>query len=152
MFKWTKKKIILLCIILGFGIIILPPVGIFLSFSPLCLKKVKDQSELYGRYEADYPYAKEELILNQDNTFIQTVTLKASSKIDMAKGVWKLDPEDGYLIFDSNFLLVLDGAGKPVPEYAEVKKVGKICYPAIKWFGKLLIEFQEGIYYKKVEI
>lgn len=45
--------------------------------------KPKNQSELYGTYIADYDIAKEKLTLNKDGTFVQEVTLKAISKIDV---------------------------------------------------------------------
>ena len=48
--------------------------------------KVMNQDELYGTFIADYSLAKEKLILNQDGTFIQEVTLKSTSRVDSTKG------------------------------------------------------------------
>src|SRR3990170_8166470 len=71
--------------------------------------KPKSQTELYGTYVADYDVAKEKLTLNKDGTFVQEVTLKATSKVDVAKGTWTYDPKTGYVRFRENFMPVLNG-------------------------------------------
>lgn len=112
--------------------------------------KPKSQYDLYGTYIANYDVAKEKLILNKDGTFIQEVTLKATSKVDVAKGRWTYDPETGYVTFHENFMLVLNGFRELDPDYAHPKP-GLVGYPADKYFGYIQLGAAEGILYKKVD-
>jgi len=50
--------------------------------------KIKEKSDLFGTYLADYGVAKEELILNKDGTFVQKVTIKSTSKVNITNGKW----------------------------------------------------------------
>lgn len=110
--------------------------------------KPNNQTELYGTYIADYDIAKEKLILNKDGTYVQEVTFKATSKIDIAKGSWIYDPKSGYVSFEENFMVVLDGFRKLNSDYAQ-PKVGAVSQPADKYFGQLLLGAAEGIIYNK---
>jgi hypothetical protein len=111
--------------------------------------KPKDQAELYGTYIADYDVAKEKIILNKDGTFIQEVTLKATFKIDVAKGRWSYDPTNGYVMFHENFMAVLNGFRKLNPDYNH-PNTGIAFLPADKYFGCILLGVAEGVLYKKV--
>lgn len=110
---------------------------------------VKDQSGLSGTYLADYEFAKEKLTINDDGTFIQEVTLKASSKVDVAKGTWSYNPKRGYFRFDHNFMFVLDGARRLKPDYAKPRDSGVVLLPARRWFFRISLGSCEGILYKK---
>jgi len=112
--------------------------------------KPKSQTELYGTYVADYDVAKEKLTLNKDGTFVQEVMLKATSKVDIAKGTWIYDPKTGYVSFEEKFMLVLDGFRKLNPDYAHPKP-GGVSEPVDKYFGRILLGAAEGILYKKVD-
>ena len=111
--------------------------------------KIKEQSELYGTYLADYDVAKEKLTLNKDGSFIQEVTIKATSEVTTAKGFWSYDHKTGYVSFEENFMLVIDGFRKFNPDYAHPKP-GGVLEPADKYFGFILIGVNEGILYKKI--
>ncbi len=78
---------------------------------------VSDQSQLHGTYVADYDVATEKLALNRDGTFAQSVTLRATSEILLAKGSWKYDAQSGYVTFGEGFLHVVDMFGRFDPNY-----------------------------------
>lgn len=105
-------------------------------------------SDLYGGYEADYTIAKEKLTLNKDGTFTQEVTLKATGKVDVTKGTWTYDSKRGYLTFNENLMVVLDGFGQLDPNYAK-PKAGLVVEPVNKYLGRISIGSSEGIVYKK---
>jgi hypothetical protein len=128
----------------GFSLCIL----VFLTLSIIACKP-KHQSELYGTYIANYDVAKEKLTLDKDGAFKQEVTLKATSKVDASKGTWTYDPKTGYVSFNENFMLVLNGFRKLDPDYAHPKP-GGVSQPATKYFGRVSLGSSEGILYKKV--
>jgi len=107
------------------------------------------QSELYGIYVADYDVGKERLTLDKDGTFKQEVTLKATSEVTVSKGTWTYNPKTGYVSFNENFMLVLNGFRKLNPNYAHPKP-GGVSYPVDKYFGRISLGVAEGILYRKV--
>ncbi|HAF15737.1 MAG TPA: hypothetical protein DHU55_06000 [Blastocatellia bacterium] len=111
--------------------------------------KVKSAGELYGTYVADYKVAREKVILNPDGTFTQEVTIKATSKVDVAKGRWSYDSKSGYVTFDGGFMVVLDGFHQFDPDYRKPKP-GVVSEPAGKVLGHLSFGVAEGIIYKKL--
>ena len=111
--------------------------------------KPKSTGELSGTYVADYKVAREKLILNPDGMFTQEVTIKATAKVDVAKGTWHYDSKSGYVRFDGGFMSVLDGFRQFDPEYRNPKP-GIVALPAGKTFGRLSIGVDEGIVYKKL--
>lgn len=112
--------------------------------------KPKTQAELYGTYIADYDVAKEKIILNKDGTFIQEVTLKTTSKVDIVKGTWSYNPHTGYVTFHENFMAVLNGFRKLNPAY-NYSNTSPAFLPADKYAGRILLGVAEGILYKKVK-
>jgi hypothetical protein len=83
------------------------------------------QSELYGTYIADYKLAKEKLVLYEDGTFYQEVTLKKTgSKTYKTRGTWSYRPRtkggalSGYIHFQENFMFLPNGHGGLNPDYA----------------------------------
>ena len=124
---------------------------VFLSFTPLIFV-VRDQSKLYGTYLADYEFATEKVTINKDGTFIQEVTLAETSKVDIAKGTWKYDSEDGVFIFDHNFMCVKDGFARLKPDYAKPRDKGLVMMPAYRMFFRIYLgsgEYKDT--YKKIE-
>jgi len=113
-----------------------------------------EQSELYGTYVGDYDIVTIKLILYRDNTYLQEVTLKATKKADYAKGHWNYKPDgcgiSGEIWFDENYLLVLDGFGRLIPDYANPKKrtIGIECVE--KLFGSFYIGDGEIIRLNKI--
>jgi hypothetical protein len=136
------------------------PTESFTNASKLCLIlclvlnlvacNVKDQSELYGRYLADYEVAKEKLTLNRDATFTQEVVLKASSKVEVATGTWSYNPETGYVSLNGGFIVVLNGLKEVNPDNAR-RKPGLVVLPADSYFGGIVIGAAKGVLYKKVK-
>ena len=106
--------------------------------------------ELPGAYVADYDVAKEKLTLNRDGIYIQEVTLKSNSKVDVSKGTWTYNPNTQYVSFNENFMLVLNGFGKLNPDYAHPKP-GGVSQPTTLYFGRMRIGSSEGIVYKKID-
>ncbi len=146
MTKFIISMIIIICVITCLLLFLL-----FLSLTPSCRIVVKDQSMLSGTYVADYKFAKEKLTINNDGTFIQEVTLKASSKVDVAKGTWTYIPKIGYFRFDHNFMIVLDGARRLKPDYAKPRDSGVVLTPARRWFFRISLGSGEHILYKKID-
>ena len=123
---------------------------LFLSFTPLIFV-VRNQSKLYGTYLADYEFATEKVTINKDGTFVQEVTLKATSKVDTAKGTWKYYPEDGDFTFDHNFMSVMDGFKQLKPDYDRPRDKGRVMMPAYRMFFRIYMGSCEGVLYKKIE-
>ena len=57
MLQLFKRNLLFICVL-----VFLLTVILFLSFSPLCLKKVDSQEKIYGAYIVDYGLAKEKYI------------------------------------------------------------------------------------------
>jgi len=106
--------------------------------------------ELPGTYVADYDVAKEKLTLNKDGTYIQEVTLKANSKVDVSRGRWSYDKETQYVTFYDNFMFVINGFQKLNPDYAHRKR-GIVTVPAGLYFGRMRIGSSERVSYKKID-
>jgi hypothetical protein len=107
--------------------------------------------EIYGTYVADYDFAKEKLTLSRDGTFIQEITVKVTSKVDVARGTWTYDPKTGYGTFHENFMIVMDGFKRPQPDYTHPRP-GLVVQPVEKFFGRIRIGSDEGILYKKIDV
>jgi hypothetical protein len=142
MMKFIISMIIIICVVTC--------LLLFLCFNPSC-RIVKDQSRLSGSYVADYKFAKEKLTIKNDGTFIQEVTLKASSKVNVAKGTWTYIPKIGYFRFDHNFMMVLDGARRLKPDYAKPRDSGVVLTPARRWFFRISLGSSEHVLYKKID-
>jgi hypothetical protein len=95
---------------------------ICLIFINLIGCKPKNESELCGTYIADYKIAREKIILYEDKTYLQEVIIKATSRVDTAKGKWSYNSNSGYVILDKNYMIVLDESGKLDPKYFRTKQ------------------------------
>jgi hypothetical protein len=147
MCKFVITGIILIC-----AALFLVLVFVFLSFTPL-LYSVSDQSKLYGTYVADNEFVRERLTIKEDGTFIQEVTLKASSKVDTAKGTWTYAAKHGSFTFDHNFMCVVDAGGRLRADYAQPRDTGLVIMPARRWFFRILLGSGEAgdLAYKKID-
>ena len=110
--------------------------------------KAPSRSDLCGRYLADYKFAIEEVTVNCDGSFKQSVTLKTTGAHNIGRGSWKYDSSDRYIIFDGTFMVVQDGLESFNPRYAEQKE-GIASFPVGRPFGVLRFGAAEGVIYKK---
>ena len=116
-----------------------------------CSFGIRNPRELLGTYVVKHEYATEKIVLKKDGIFIHEVTVNGTSKVDIAEGLWKYDADDGYLIFDGNFMNVVDGLNKFIPDYAQQKSTGLTILPVDKIFGNIVISRGDNIGYKKIE-
>ncbi len=110
----------------------------------------ESKEELYGTYIADYEIARERLILYDDGTFFQEITRKDTLRTDTSSGTWSYENVNGEMDihFHENFIAVLNGFNRLDPNYIE-KPIH--CYlEPWKIFGQIRIEFNEGMWYVKV--
>lgn len=109
--------------------------------------ELKGKPDLFGTYVADYSVAREKITLNEDGSFVQEVTFKATSKVDTTKGKWRYDDKTGYVRFSENYMNVLNGLGQLNPEYSQ--KLTSASLPALTYFGYVVVGSEEGVLYKK---
>lgn len=102
-----------------------------------------EQSELYGTYIAEYDVARERLDIDKDGTFTQSVIIVATAKTDKIAGRWLYNPQTGYISFENNFMLILDGFGHFDPQYNN-PTIGRSVYPVEKSFGRVRIGVDVG--------
>ena len=132
-------------------LVILMTVSLAMLLSACSRPKVS--SDLCGTYVANYKVASEKLILDKDGKFTQEVTIKATSKVDVAKGKWRYDPKDGHIRFEDTYMSVLDGFGEFNPNYAHPKP-GVYTTEVDKLFGTIRIGVyvnEQNVVYKKVK-
>jgi hypothetical protein len=110
--------------------------------------ELKGKSELFGTYVANYSVAREKITLNEDGSFVQEVTFKATSKVDITKGKWSYDDKTGYVRFSENYMNVLNGLGQLNTDYSQ--ELTSASLPAHTYFGYIVVGSEEGVLYKKV--
>jgi len=74
-------------------------------------KSVIDQTELYGTYVDDNPFAAEKLILSSRNEYTQQIQLNKESKVNEFRGRWKFDAQTHAVILEDPIIL-LDEFGR----------------------------------------
>jgi hypothetical protein len=65
-----------------------------------------------GAYEARYPEAAEQLTIRPDGSYSQVVKFPSRTNIFQATGKWRFDPRVPEVVFDKEFLVVLNGFGQ----------------------------------------
>ena len=110
--------------------------------------KPKGETNLFGTYVADYSVAREKITLNGNWSFVQEVTFKATSKVDITKGKWKYDDKTGYVRFIENYMNVLNGLGQLNLDYSQ--KLTSASLPALTYLGNVIVGSDEGVLYKKI--
>ena len=153
--KFPKFMIILIIPICVLPLLLL--LFLLLSFTPLFFEV--SESKLYGTYVAKYEFAEEKLAINvrltinRDGTFIQEVTRAGSSKVDISKGTWTYTKYCG-LIFDHNFMDIMDSHGKLKPNYAQPRETGTVLMPATRWMFRIFLGTKDksnDVLYKKID-
>ncbi|GAB4343760.1 MAG: hypothetical protein Kow0099_22590 [Candidatus Abyssubacteria bacterium] len=102
----------------------------------------------------DDKLAKEKLVLFEDGTFYQEVSLKSRSRLDKTSGTWSYRPRtkgvplSGYILFHENFIYVPDHFGEKVkPDYPNP---GGAALPVGR-FLRITIGSGEIRVYKKID-
>jgi hypothetical protein len=133
---------------LGCGVVVLVMLGAILLLvivAYLFFSAPRTEAELYGTYALDCGLLKEELVLYPDGTYVQTVTIKATSEVFSARGTWEYctersepwSPLFGRVNFD-DFLCLLERPDK-LRQNNSHKTQGGASYGVVYWFGRLTI-------------
>jgi hypothetical protein len=112
-------------------------------FVYLCIPSTpRTTQELFGTYILDCDLVHEQLILNSDGTFTQTVSIKATGEEMSSHGSWTYHTrKSGICIFgdvtlEDGYVGVLEWPDKLRPDYAHLKP-GTAVIPAEYYFGQL---------------
>jgi hypothetical protein len=95
-------------------------------FSCSCIRS-PSISQLSGRYVAEYPYGKEELVLKDDGTYLQEIHLNSSAREIENVGKWRYDGERRRVELEKMYV-VDDGFGRLRQDY-EFPKLGLASFP-----------------------
>ena len=149
---WLKVVIGLACI--GVLLALAPLVYVASNVVPyapriLFSRYPQGESELFRIYIANYRVAKEKLVLKEDGTFAQEVTVKANSQVATSRGSWRYNATTGYVTFRSGFMLAVDGSGNLKPDYAR-PAAGLVILPAESFFGRVQLGSDERVVYERV--
>ena len=106
--------------------------------------------EMWGRYKLKYPYGSEELLLNKDGTYVQTVFINGEATPKVNTGKWEFDENHSRVIL-VNAMIVDDYFGHLRPSYWEIKP-GLSIFRVKKSFGriKLIINPDQGFFFEKI--
>ncbi|MGH7906747.1 MAG: hypothetical protein ACREP6_08975 [Candidatus Binataceae bacterium] len=110
--------------------------------------KARELNALYGTYKADDQAATETLILKPDNTFLQTVKIKATGKTASSSGHYKFDQPTGFVIFKSGYIEVLDLFRRLRPDWSK-PLTGVVDMPAVSCLGRYYIGTGAFVLYVK---
>jgi hypothetical protein len=114
-----------------------------------CNKKAAE-TDVPGRYFADYGFAKETLQLTPDRKFDQEIKLTSSGRVAAAHGTWRFEKDDSDIYFSDDFLVVTDGLGALVPDFNQPSKKAIAILPVRRRFGNVQIGLDPAIPYKKL--
>lgn len=103
-----------------------------------CYSKVSFD-EVIGSYTVRYPYGIEELQLNKDSTYIQTVLIDGETTPKTNKGIWKFREKESEVVLNKA-MIVDDGFGKLNLRYGEIAP-GHWVLGARKSFGRISLRF-----------
>jgi hypothetical protein len=127
---------------LGIGAILLVVLLVTLVIYWLIPSHPKTTAELCGTYVADHKLVRDEFTLRADGSFVQSVTIKATSAVASSRGTWTYNPSEGYVTFYDGFLRALDWPDKVDPNYARPWPV--VSYPVEYRFGRLVVPLADG--------
>ena len=132
----NKKRRVISALVLG---------GSFLLalFVYLCIPSTpRTAQELYGTYVLDCDLVHEQMVLNPDGTFTQTVSIKATGEKISSEGKWTYQTRKsnglifGDVTFNDGFVGVLEWPNELRPDYDQSKSGGGVI-PAEYYFGQL---------------
>lgn len=106
--------------------------------------------DVIGRYKVQYPYGAEELQLNKDGTYTQSVLIDGETKAMDNKGQWEFDKNELKVIL-INAMLVDDFFGHIRKDYWKIEP-GLSFFTAKRSMGtiSLIINPDQGFVYNKV--
>lgn len=108
-----------------------------------------DKSELPGTYVADSNFATDTVLIKDNGEFLQSVTVKAGGKVAVAHGKWHFNQADQDIVFDENFMEVVNGFGEMVTDFARPIKRAVSILPVRRVFGNLQIGVDPTTPYRK---
>ena len=114
-----------------------------------CSSKV-NFDEVVGFYKLRYPYGTEELRLNKDGTYIQSVLIDGETNAITKAGKWKFDEEElDIILIDA--MVVDDFFGHPKKDYRKTQP-GLSAFAVKKSFWKiyLLVNPDQGFIFEKI--
>jgi hypothetical protein len=136
---------------LGYGLSVLPlfilPVAMagLLLLHTLAGGRAVREPDLPGTYTADYGCATATLALTADRQFTQTVRVRATGKVARASGTWRFGPQDQYVYFSEQMMVLLDYAGSLDPDFDHPKKNSIVPMPTRWFFGRVEIDGDIGV-------
>lgn len=98
-------------------------------------------------FVGEHEYAIERILLLDDNSFIHKVYLKKSGKIVIKEGTWKYRTSTQDIVFDKNYMSVVDGHGIFNSLFDHENKY-ITSLPIRKLFRKITLGNSEVILYK----
>lgn len=114
-----------------------------------CSSKV-NYDDVIGSYKVRYPYGTEELQLNKDGTYTQSVLIDGEAKAIANKGRWEFDKNESKVTL-INAMLVDDFFGHLRKNYWKIEP-GLSVFTAKSFTGKisLMVNPDQGFAYNKV--
>jgi len=101
--------------------------------------KPASQADLAGVYVANYEFATDTLTLKEDGQFIQTIKIKADGRMVTKSSQWHFRPKNQDILIESNYMLVIDGFSKMIPDFDRANPKSVIIGPVRRVFGRLEI-------------
>ena len=111
------------------------------------------KADLTGKrviFLAEYDLAIEKIELLPTGSFTHAVKLKNGQKEAFAEGKWHYSEDKDRIIFDSNYMIVVDGYGKFNSEF-ESKTDGIVSLPIYSWLGHILMGSDNVVEYKLID-
>ncbi len=97
------------------------------------------KSDLPGSYLADFGFATDTVTIKDNAQFSQTIKVKADGRVVTKGGTWYFNQEDRSIVLDKNYMLVIDGLSKMIPDFDRPNTNSAIIGPVRRRFGKLEI-------------
>ncbi len=121
----------------------------FIALLFSCSSKVTSD-DVAGVYKVRYPYGTEELHLDKDGKYVQSVLIDGETSVKTNKGRWEFNKEESKVIL-TDAMIVDDFYGHLRPAYWKIEP-GLSIFPVEKSFGKLslVINSDQGFVFKKI--
>jgi hypothetical protein len=116
----------------------------------LCGCSVQTVDEVIGRYKLRYSYGTEELQLDKDGTYIQSIFIDGETTAKVNKGRWEFHKKESEVVL-IDAMIVDDFFGRLKPEYWKIEP-GLSIFHISKAFGKVSISVNrdQGYSFEKI--